>query len=500
MSLKDIEPLSGGEDEPLIFGKVTLGSVLHPELDDIPFESKTFSQNEMNLIKPDGRRWLVLFSFCFAAWINSILWITFSPISIQVEEYYDVTAFWVNFLSLLFFVIYVPGAFVASWVLDHLGLRIGILVGTGLLALGAIVRMLGSFPNMFYMVCIGQGICAWGQPFIQNSPAKVATHWFPDHQRALATTLGSVANPIGGALGLLVPPVIVGITGSIPILLLVDAILAVISLLFVFIFFKSQPRNPPSITALHQAEHEAYRKKHKTSGKEFSRAIKFLFTDRSYIILFLCYSLNLGAFQALATLVAQLTSPFGYTPLQSGIMGATVVIIGVVSAGIIGKLMDKYRIYALVLMLCYAFAWYWNLIWTSALWPYNFWWLTIIAGLYGASLLPVLPIGVALACEVTYPISEATPIGFMVMGGMIWSAAMIFIMSFMLSYDLLHWACYLVGLQSALSYILMWGFKGELKRTNASKETNNNKTSDETEKVNHHPKLYSEELYESNSD
>lgn len=46
-------------------------------------------------------------------------------------------------------------------------------------------------------------------------------------------------------------------------------------------------------------------------------------------------------------------------------------------------------------------------------------WLILTAALYGAALLPVLPVGVALAAEVTYPISEATPIGFMVMGGMV---------------------------------------------------------------------------------
>ena len=47
---------------------------------------------------------------------------------------------------------------------------------------------------------------------------------------------------------------------------------------------------------------------------------------------------------------------------------------------------------------------------------------------------------------------------------------MIFLMTFMLAADMLHWACYLVGLQSAISYFLMWGFNGELKRTNATEK------------------------------
>lgn len=100
--------------------------------------------------------------------------------------------------------------------------------------------------------------------------------------------------------------------------------------------------------------------------------------------------------------------------------------------------------------------------------------------------------GVALASEVTYPISEATPIGFMVMGGMviifffdftfcvlfylfffkIWSAVLIFAMSGLIAIGKLHWACYLVGLQSAASYFMMWLFNGRLNRTLAEEQSN----------------------------
>lgn len=454
------------EDEPLVFAKSTLGSVLDVEFEE-DFNEFKLPQKLIDNIQSDKRRWLVLLTFCYAAWINSVLWITFAPISLSVASYYNTTPFWVNFLSLLFFVIYVPGAFVASWVLDHLGLRVGIIMGTSLLFFGSLIRLTGAFPDGFIIVCIGQAICACGQPFIQNSPAKVAAFWFPDDQRALATTLGSVSNPIGGALGLLVPPVVYGITGSIPILLLVDCILALIALLLILIFFKKRPRHPPSMTALKQEYKDKYKK---NANREFKEAIVFLFKDRSYIILFLIYSLNVGAFQALATLVSQLTTPFGYTDGQSGFMGALVVAAGVVSAGIIAKIMDRHRVYTLVLFMCLAFTWYWNLLWTSVLLPDNYILLLITAALYGSALLPVLPICVALASEVTYPISEATPIGFMVMGGMIWSAVLIFAMSAIIAYINIHWACYLIGIQSGMGYIFLWFFKGELKRSNAEKE------------------------------
>lgn len=45
--------------------------------------------------------------------------------------------------------------------------------------------------------------------------------------------------------------------------------------------------------------------------------------------------------------------------------------------------------------------------------------LCIISGFFGFFILPCLPVGVALAVEVTYPVPEATPVGFMVMGGQV---------------------------------------------------------------------------------
>lgn len=156
-------------------------------------------------------------------------------------------------------------------------------------------------------------------------------------------------------------------TGSIPILLIVDAVLAVIAFVLTILLIRTKPKNPPSLTALLQQQ-----KENEQSGsklKEFKDAIIFLFTDRAYVVLFLCYSVNVGAFQALATLVSQLTSPFGYSPGESGLMGALVVIAGVFSAGIIGKLMDRFKAYTIILFICYAFTWYWNLLWSSLLRP-----------------------------------------------------------------------------------------------------------------------------------
>ena len=201
----------------------------------------------------------------------------------------------------------------------------------------------------------------------------MAAQWFPDKQRALATTIGSVANPIGGALGLVIPPLVLKISkNNITVLLAIDAFFAVITLILVLLFFRSRPIFPPSKTALQQQINDAKRIEDKKTFEEFKTAVKTIFKDKNYVILFLVYSLNLGAFQSLATLVNQLMSPFDYSPGESGVMGAVVVIAGVFGAGIAGKLMDRFRTYQLALFILLACTWFSNLVWTSFLYPNKF--------------------------------------------------------------------------------------------------------------------------------
>ena len=48
-------------------------------------------------------------------------------------------------------------------------------------------------------------IAAVGQPFLTNAPAKVSGLWYGEKGRVIATTIASVASPIGGAIGFVLP-------------------------------------------------------------------------------------------------------------------------------------------------------------------------------------------------------------------------------------------------------------------------------------------------------
>lgn len=78
------------------------------------------------------------------------IWITFSPIADTTVPYYQITPFQLNILVLVFAIASVPFGFIASWVLDTLGLRFSVsFVTTFIVKLCCILILIRSNVNCF---------------------------------------------------------------------------------------------------------------------------------------------------------------------------------------------------------------------------------------------------------------------------------------------------------------------------------------------------------------
>ena len=53
----------------------------------------------------------------------------------------------------------------------------------------------------FYIIIVGQVICAIGSPFLSNAQTKLANTWFAPNERIAAITLSIVAQSLGAAFG-----------------------------------------------------------------------------------------------------------------------------------------------------------------------------------------------------------------------------------------------------------------------------------------------------------
>ncbi|XP_012946701.1 solute carrier family 49 member A3, partial [Aplysia californica] len=206
------------------------------------------------------RRWFLLFVIAVINFTNAMIWIMFSPVTDKTSQYYGVDPTGVNWLSLVFLVASIPCGFMASWLLDTLGLRASIICAAWLNFLGSVIRNLTAYSFMphsaqFPVLIFGQVVAACGQTFVMFTPAKTAALWFPDSQRTIANTLASMSNPLGILAANVLSPALIKKSDDLPVMLYICTGASLFGvLLSTFGVCSSVPPSPPSPSAAAQSE------------------------------------------------------------------------------------------------------------------------------------------------------------------------------------------------------------------------------------------------------
>jgi len=141
---------------------------------------------------------------------NSLTMMTLTPVALNVANTYDVNIIWVHLCSFGFCLTYVPMNFVAIWMYKTFPRHQCLRVGAVLQLMGVWLRYLTILTGDYWYILAGQFVVAIAQPMIMNAISIIATVWFGDKQRALATSLAGLSNPLGGLLSL----VAIGLTFS----------------------------------------------------------------------------------------------------------------------------------------------------------------------------------------------------------------------------------------------------------------------------------------------
>jgi MFS transporter, FLVCR family, feline leukemia virus subgroup C receptor-related protein len=77
---------------------------------------------------------------------------------------------------ILSFLVFSLANFPANHIIDTQGLRVSFLAGTALYTAGMVLYLL--IDHSYSFVIAGTVLMGLGQPFLMNSPAKVAAFWF----------------------------------------------------------------------------------------------------------------------------------------------------------------------------------------------------------------------------------------------------------------------------------------------------------------------------------
>ncbi len=342
----------------------------------------------------------------FVGALTQLLWINFASIETASVNYFDVSEIEIGLLSLIFMVVYIILTVPSAWVIDNKGFKLGAGIGAILTGVFGLARIFAG--SNFMLVFIFQTGIAAGQPFVMNAISKISAQWFPEGERAIATGLGTMSLFIGIFLGMLLPPLLVGV-GGVPTVVIFCGVLAVIGMALFLVLTKEKPEKPPGPAAIEE----------KTFVIE---GIKKLLKNRDFLILMTLFLIGMGGFNAIATFIEDLVIGRG----DPGTVGALIVLGGIFGAFIISSLSDKYRKRKIFMVLSMVAATPFLLAFTfignSVL-------LIIMAILLGFFLMSSLPIGLEFAAEQTAPIPEGTSNGLLIMMGQI--GGIIFIIAFL---------------------------------------------------------------------
>ena len=130
-------------------------------------------------------------------WLHGSIMMTWSPISAPVARAYDVPVIWVNACSMQFSLWCMPMDFVSSYLYPRFGPALVLRVATAICLCGVIVRLYACVYDEFWPIFYGTAMIASVYAIFIDSYIIIANKWFPDGERALASTILSSSMVIG---------------------------------------------------------------------------------------------------------------------------------------------------------------------------------------------------------------------------------------------------------------------------------------------------------------
>ncbi|KTG44286.1 hypothetical protein cypCar_00004657 [Cyprinus carpio] len=367
----------GNTNEDSAYKELSNGSVhitLDPKVQKLelppPDEKEAMLPGEQNNETLETRlywkRFAVLAVFSLYSLVNAFQWIQYSIISNIFVDYYSVSSTTIDWLSIVYMVAYVPLIFPATWLLDKKGLRMTALLGAGLNALGAWVKCASVGPGLFWVTMTAQVICSVAQVFILGLPSRIASVWFGPREVSTACATAVLGNQLGVAIGFLLPPVLVPNTADDK-----DLMGHNISIMF-----------------------------YGTAGLS---TLFFLLT---------IFGIMTGSFYSVSTLLNQMMiTHYPGEELNTGRIGLTLVVAGMLGSILCGIWLDRTKTYKLTTLTVYILSFVGMVVFTFTLNLDHLLVIFFTAGALGFFMTGYLPIGFEFGVEITYPESEGTSSG-----------------------------------------------------------------------------------------
>ena len=396
--------------------------VLVPDLENGAQTSQD-QQSSITEYKVFKRRYIGLVTLSLLNVICSWGWLSFAAISTETTTLFGFSSESpINWLSTTTLFAYIAMSPAVSYTLSRSNsVRPALFICGSLVTIGNWLRYIGTLKEIFPLLMVGQIFIGLAQPFALGSVGYFTDMWFTSSSRVTANSIASISNPLGGAIGQLVGPLMVGSDLSkIKDFMLVTAILASAISLLVLVT-PGTPPIPPCPSAL-------------IPKLSLRTSIQRLVRSPLYIAIFIMFTIYVGLFNAYSTYINQIMAPYGYSSDNAGITGAILIGSGVVCCAIASPLIDKTHNFLLVIKIvlpimsaCYIALIFANTYSNQLVGPF------LVSGVLGGVSFTLLPALLEWVQEQTSPVTPALSGAILWNGGNFLGAILIIILNEMKS-------------------------------------------------------------------
>lgn len=138
------------------------------------------------------------------------------------------------------------------------------------------------------------------------------------------------------------------------------------------------------------------------------QSIKVLLPCLEFWLLIIPFTVYVGLFNSVSSLLNQIMAPYGYTEEESGIGGAILIVVGLVTAAATSPIIDRTKAFLTTVRICVPLVGLCLLVFTwmpetkssgGVAGPY------IILAIFGAAAFSLVPVAIEFMVEVTHPVS-----------------------------------------------------------------------------------------------
>lgn len=416
---------------------------------EAPHRQLAFDECE---IRPSLKRYVILFLFCLNAGNKAFQWIQIPAGTDKFAHFYDVENFVINSTSVLFMLAFVVLSLPSCFIIERIGLRNAVLLGSGGTALGAVIKCFCCRTDSvgIALMFVGQTVVSLSEQLIFSVPSRLISVWFPDHQVSSAMAITVLGNQFGVALGFELTMLVMDgaetraqIGVAMYKMWLVTAAVSVLAFVANLWLFDEAPKHAPGAARLQQIRVERERElipldaAHRVSVAEQTREllanVTELLKNKNLVRLSMVYGINLGIGYTIQTLLNQMLAPlWPGDALFVGNTGFIIIVSGALSCPLWGWLLDSLRRYLLLNLLITL-----STIVTLVLFGYvvSFthleWAVYLAAGVFGFFQTGFVVAGLEMAVELTYPADELITSTSMNLVPQIYGAVFIFLTSYL---------------------------------------------------------------------